>query len=66
MQQVMPELLAHRYRQLLERAVSVAEFIKVFEHSDPFFSLLFPIITVSLFPKLDNNVHYMESMRQDM
>lgn len=33
MQQVMPELLAHRCRQLLERAVSVAEFIKVFEHS---------------------------------
>lgn len=33
MQQVMPELLAHRCRQLLERAVSVAEFIKVFEHT---------------------------------
>lgn len=48
MQQVMPELLAHRCRQLLERAVSVAEFIKVFEHT-----MVFAVVNhVSLFEVL--------------
>lgn len=33
MQQVMPELLAHRHGQLFKRAVSVAELIKVLEYT---------------------------------